>query len=937
MALCTVTGAVYLPSGELARSVTIKFSRVDKSVNAEYLGAVVPADVYVKTDRLGQVDFQILTGRYIMSVGDYSGGAVVPEADTANIADILTIITPSIPVPAWLAQALAARDAAIAAADAAQESADESATAGAAAGAAAAEPFATAAAASADEASDLADEAFDSAAAAAISAMIAVAAANPFASYSAAMAADKTGLGKVSAIIDDRLVEWVRQSGGPCLGGGWSPAGDATPDHWGIAPGVDETAKITSMLDWATANRRSVDWVSGEFAFDNYSFAGAGSVKWLASQGPVVLRSTKATPAGPDYEADNFVYFHAATIDTGTISTDLDAGGARVTLPSGAVSAIPPGPSLLSILSDRVIETDDRGQARVGWVVPIARVVSSTVVELDRAIPASIKASPAATGAVITAITPPSGGTSWSMTVASLIGRNVSDMRYRVTFGASGAAALPSEFDPATGTFTFQRDYPAGLSVGSTISILRNISFFLSNALPVDIDASISFERAAHLTATPGDWGFRGLRLSRTIRPKVKGLSFRNFSEASLRIESSYAPEVSDITVSGSNRAYNGFDGTGYGVACHQSSWGRFSNIYGMGCRRTLDFGGTQMISYHNEAENIQGYGGGTAYDGVRFWPVGPTQQSVVGSHGGAVGTVYKDSRGFNTFGILNLRGANEKVSGVYGAGEMEHMVNMFYGDRPAIDGLFYTDGRPDWAVNPNLTSKYTASGKLLDAVVVVGNSNPLRPLCIANVALRGVTRSLLSLVDAGVHGPITIGGTVDIITDNERANSNTFWLIRATGSGNPTLAGPVQIGPVSIKSKPNAPKAFTYWINPLHFLIQSYVMLPNGVVIVSIPDDGVATVPVVTADVARVSAYPYQRVGTWALMDAVLWSNTAGDRSPIPAVSGVDLSIAPLTGTTGVDGRMTVAYRPAGATVLQFENRSGAAALVQIECSAFT
>ena len=768
---------------------------------------------------------------------------------------------------------------------------------------------------------------------------VAIAAQTPFASYADALAyvgvAPSVQI-RISALIGGRLIEWVRQTGGPCLGGGWAPVGSMTPDHMGIARGADETAKITAMLDWATTNSRAVDWVSGEYVFDSYAFTGIGSVTWRASQGPVVLRSSKTTPAGPGYEDDNFVYFHATTIDTGTISTDLDAGGARVTLPSWAVSVIPPGPSLLSILSDRVIETDDRGQARVGWVVPIARVVSSTVVELDRAIPASVKASPAATGAVITAITPPSGGTSWSMTVASLIGRNVSDMRYRVTFDASGATALPSEFDPATGTFTFQRDYPAGLAVGSTISILRNISFFLSHALPVDIEGQISFEREAHVAATPGDLGFRGLTLSRAVRPKVKGLSFRNFSETALRIASCYAPDVSDITTSGSNRAYSGFGGTGYGVACHQSSWGKFSNIYGMGCRRTLDFGGTQMVSYHNEAENIHGYGGGTAYDGVRFWPIGTTQQSVVGSHGGAVGTVYTNSRGVNTYGIINLRGSNEKVSGVYGAGAIEHMVNIFYGDRATIDGLFYTDGRPDWMTSPALTSKYTIEGKLRDGVVVVSNSNPLRPISISNVILRGVTQSLLSLVGGGVHGPITIGGIVDIITDNEQGNQSTFWLIRATGSEVPNLSGPVNIGPVSIKSKPSAPKQFVYIINPAGFDIQSYVKLPSGAVIASVANNSAVTIPVATQDVARVSVYPYLRVGTWALIDAILWSNTLGDRSPVPVSSGVDLRITPLTGTTGADGAITVAYRPGGASTFQLENRSGASALVQIECSAF-
>ena len=249
MALCTVTGAVYFPSGELARSVTIKFSRVDKSVNAEYLGAVVPADVFVKTDRLGQVDFQILTGKYIMAVGDYSGGAVVPEELTANIADILTIAVPGEPLPIWLEQALAARDAALAAAGDAQDSADDAAasavaaatagsTAGAIAGAAAAEPFSNAASDSADlasgfadDAASSADEAFDSAAAAALSS----ASVQPYASYADALAAVGAlppVVRLVAATIAGREIRWVRQSGGPCLGGGWVPAGDVNAGHF---------------------------------------------------------------------------------------------------------------------------------------------------------------------------------------------------------------------------------------------------------------------------------------------------------------------------------------------------------------------------------------------------------------------------------------------------------------------------------------------------------------------------------------------------------------------------------------------------------------------------------------------------------------------------------------------------------------------------------
>lgn len=251
MALCTVTGAVYLPSGKLARSVTIKFSRVDKSVNAEYLGAVVPADVFVKTDRLGQVDFQILTGKYIMAVGEYSGGAVVPEELTANIADILTIAVPGEQLPIWLEQAFAARDAALSAAADAQGSADDAADS--ADQAAADAVVGSAALVVANRAEGKADDALLASDAARAAPFIA------FPSYAAALA----GAGSVpppvlviSADVGGIETRWVRSVGGTALGGGWIPAGDATPEHFGaVGNGVaSDTASVQAWLSYVIAN-----------------------------------------------------------------------------------------------------------------------------------------------------------------------------------------------------------------------------------------------------------------------------------------------------------------------------------------------------------------------------------------------------------------------------------------------------------------------------------------------------------------------------------------------------------------------------------------------------------------------------------------------------------------------------------------------------------
>ena len=116
--LCNVTGTIYLPNGQLAKSRTLRFKRVDQKVKAEYLGAVVPDDVYTQSDNQGEVDFDILTGVYIMHVeGGYSVQAIVTDAPTASIADIIEAAAIPPEPPVWYQQALDARDEAVAAAE----------------------------------------------------------------------------------------------------------------------------------------------------------------------------------------------------------------------------------------------------------------------------------------------------------------------------------------------------------------------------------------------------------------------------------------------------------------------------------------------------------------------------------------------------------------------------------------------------------------------------------------------------------------------------------------------------------------------------------------------------------------------------------------------------------------------------------------------------
>lgn len=96
------------------------------------------------------------------------------------------------------------------------------------------------------------------------SALVAEATVKPYITYTEALAAYKPALLiRVSSLTGGGLTEWVRQANGPCLGGGWMPAGEATPYHFGAkGDGIaDDTAAVTMTAQW----RGDVNWLTGVF------------------------------------------------------------------------------------------------------------------------------------------------------------------------------------------------------------------------------------------------------------------------------------------------------------------------------------------------------------------------------------------------------------------------------------------------------------------------------------------------------------------------------------------------------------------------------------------------------------------------------------------------------------------------------------------------
>lgn len=130
MALCKVTGTLYVPSGEPAASYVLYLTRLNNSVIADYNGSVVPEVVRVPVGRDGSVDFEILTGEYYGiarpcgSVDGFSFSFAVPDASTAAFEDCIDAIAPDPVPPQWLQRVEQAVADAEAAAAAAQEDAN---------------------------------------------------------------------------------------------------------------------------------------------------------------------------------------------------------------------------------------------------------------------------------------------------------------------------------------------------------------------------------------------------------------------------------------------------------------------------------------------------------------------------------------------------------------------------------------------------------------------------------------------------------------------------------------------------------------------------------------------------------------------------------------------------------------------------------------------
>lgn len=550
-----------------------------------------------------------------------------------------------------------------------------------------------------------------------------------------------------------------------------SPIEAATPAHWGVAQNTDETTKLHAMIDWCTANGHELNWPDGKtYMMSRYNNAGTNiNVNWTCT-GTCKLISTDTTPLGfgdpTGFEDDYFIRFAGTTVRTTQVASTT-AVGSKI-IPVLSTTDVVAGKHVVLINTTKMIDTDHRGQNREGFQALVTRVISGTQVEIE--VPIERQITIGTTAGTITAVD------SATVLTTNLVAQDVSSMRYRMRMtsgSANGQTANIVGYDPATGKITCHNEngmFPTGIVNGDTFNIEREATVLFSSAVTGSITGNLEISRPTTLNATPGDFGFRGLVLTRPLNYWIDGLRVSGFSEAGVRIISGVRGWFSNIVVQDANRAYDRFDGTGYGVSVHQSSNGVYENISGHGCRRTLDISGTQGSSWNNCTTNISGTGGGRAYDGVMFFPAGATESSVCGSHGNAFQTLYTNTSGTDVHGVLNCRGRDEVARGIHGAGAMQYLLNLFHGGGIDASDFSYDDRYSEINKTAQQQNDATTQQESRLSFVVqldVGNWHSDRPTFIHGIRAKGVRRGLFGFRGNGLADNIHFADYDITVADN--------------------------------------------------------------------------------------------------------------------------------------------------------------------------
>ncbi|HBN6650144.1 TPA: hypothetical protein LZR50_002390, partial [Escherichia coli] len=469
---------------------------------------------------------------------------------------------------------------------------------------------------------------------------------------------------------------------------------------------TDDTDAITSAIIYCASNGKRLKWDSGVYLIsrikcggDNYNY------DWVAD-GKVVLKSTAKEPLGPNWIDDYFIRLEGGDATPIDYNSTINPGDTSISINSAY--SVDAG-DIIMIHGNRLIQTDNRGQACEGEMHVVTAFDNATKkAEISGAFYFFYSAS----NDYSTTVTASVSGGEFSFGNDATLTKQYNQVK--VT-GVTGANAGTSryithwDYDTKTAKFEYaQGPFPFKPSVGDVFKITRKANIYKRKPCYGRIVGDFNFERPVTQNASPGDLGFRGLVIDGAVDMHIEGIKLIGFSETGIFLESCYRTKIIEPYIEYSNRAYDLTNGTGYGVEIYNSSYCTVVDMIAFACRRGLDVSGTQMVSLYNNIINPTMMGGGTAYDGVKFFPDGDTRNSCCGGHGPSYETTFTGGNSVNLYYAGVIRGLNEVYDGMNArgfSGPAPFFVR-YSGGGFTIQNCNYIDGFTEMSLPYNLRYK---------------------------------------------------------------------------------------------------------------------------------------------------------------------------------------------------------------------------------------
>ncbi|MGL5281040.1 MAG: phage tailspike protein [Plesiomonas shigelloides] len=558
-----------------------------------------------------------------------------------------------------------------------------------------------------------------------------------------------------------------------------------------VGDGVhDDTDGLKNAITWCAQNRITLLWEEGKYNVSRIHVNGAGYVfKWVTN-GPVEISSNATSPLGPMWIDDYFIKLGGGNKEAIDYSDALISGGTSIKLSSGY--SVSRG-DLILIESNRLIQSDSRGQAREGELHLVDKFESGLAY-----ICSPLYFFHSASGDVSTLVSSVTSASEFSITDTSQLSATYFQVKVTgVTGRNAGVSRFITDYNVATKTIKFegnQGPFPYAPAVGDSFTITKKANLFKSTPCTGDVSGDFKFSRPITTNARPGDLGFRGLVIENSVDFNLDIKSVSGFSEAGIFPLQCYRAAFMPVEIDHSNRAYALYDGTGYGISVYSCMLCTFNEPSSFACRRTIDISGGGIVSLYNRVIGPKATGGGTAYDGVSFFPAGDTRNSMNGGHGASYETEYIGGTSIDTYHSSVLRGVNERLKDVNSRGfSGPHPILAQYGVGGAIiEGCNYEDGFTEdtasysqWYKPVSATFRSKRPLALINITAYNNSANTYYkklPLIIKNNTARGVTRALLR-IESDTSSPaqienILFGGNVCIASPLDDGSDESAALV---------------------------------------------------------------------------------------------------------------------------------------------------------------